>query len=157
MKKVKKIFCSLLSLIICSIIFANTMCVFASDNIGVSTNPNYLNKNIYSTYSVSIPSKIYNLGTSGKYEFQGEAYSQDLYSNYLFTGVSKVKIHVENNYKKRLKVQLKEKKSGINPVVSTQYVEADNMATYTVSVDSSKKYYIRFVHECVFEGYIVKA
>ena len=145
------------SIVFCMILlFGNVNCAFASNNNGVSVNPSFLDDNVYSINSVSIPSSVHNLNTAGQYDFHGEAYAQDLYTNYLFTGVSKVKIHVKNNHSKRLKVQLKEKKAGINPVVSTQYVEANNSATYTVSVNSSKKYYIRFVHECVFEGYIKK-
>ncbi len=94
MKRIlKSIFISILCVIA---IFSNTILAFADDNtnIGLTANPFYLDIPI-STYSTSLPTKTYNLSTKGRYYFSGKANVQNLYSNYLFTGVSKVKIHAK--------------------------------------------------------------
>ncbi len=108
-------------------------------------------------YSTELPTSIWNISQKGRYNFGGQADKSTLYSNYLFTGVSKVRIRVNNNSGKTLTVELKKDKSGLNTVTSYKRIKANSYAVWTVDIDSSAKYYLRFAAESNFSGYIEKA
>lgn len=92
-----------------------------------------------------------------EYEFHGLAQRENLYSNYYFTGVSKVVIYVTNNHSnKTLNVYFKQERWGANTTVCKRSISAKNFEKWSVDVDSNTKYYLRFDAPCDFEGYIIK-
>ena len=131
------------------------------ENVGLTDKPEYIVENgAVSTYSTSLPTKVWNLKTKGRYNFSGHTESNTLYTNYLFTGVSKVVIYVKNNLSdENVKFQLKKDVSGINSTVSTNYVDKGkgSYTKTTVKVDAKCYYYIRFPATCNFSGYIEAA
>ncbi len=108
-------------------------------------------------YSTELPANVWDFSEKGRYNFGGKAGMETLYSNFLFTGASKVKIYVKNYHKETLTVELKKNKSGINTVTSHKKIKGNNYDIWTVDLDSSAKYYLRFVFPSDFSGYIEKA
>lgn len=139
-------------------VFGGYTTVYADEaNIGVTNDPSYIFEEGVVPFSTYLPTDTWDLSKNTKYNFSGKANTETLYTNYLFTGVSKVKIHVNNTSSSTLKVELKKDKSGLNTVTSSKKIEGNNYIEWTVNVDSSSKYYIRFVAPCNFNGYIEKA
>lgn len=143
MKKINKILAVIFCLtILCSSLNLN---VFAYENPEIGT------------FSMAKPSKAWDW-SEGKYEFHGEAYSDDLFTNYYFTGCTKVRIVVTNLHSEvDLTVKLLKSQFGVDWSVSTKEVTAGEEQSWTVSnLDSSAKYMIKFYNPCHFEGYIEK-
>ena len=105
--------------------------------------------------SVNKPTNIWNLSTKGQYEFYGDANVSELYTNYLLTGASSVKISVTNNDVNTLKIKLY--KNGSLFSTSSVNIPAHGTTSWTVNgLSSSSNYYIKFYAPCHFEGYIKK-
>ncbi len=127
------------------------------ENVGVSDLPIYLVDGLeIQPYSANFPTNVWNLNTKGKYNFSGWTGSGSLYSNYLFTGVSKVDIYVNNLSSSRITVELKKNTVGINPISSIKTISGKNDQKWSVDINSSSEYYLRFTGGGDFEGYIVK-
>lgn len=100
----------------------------------------------------SAPSSTWNLRAKkdGKYKGSGSCNSVDLYSNYKFTGVSKMKISVTNKSKKKnIKVKVYKDK-WLDSCVSTVTIPPNGNTTWAVSTSSSKKYFLRFFKPAEF-------
>lgn len=106
------------------------------------------------TYSLSKPGTAWNFA-DGAYWFSGRANQSDLYSNYYFTGASKVEIYVDNLHAtKDLTVKLLKQQSGVDFAVSTEKISAGEYKKWSVTIDSSKNYILKFYAPSSFEGYI---
>lgn len=128
------------------------------ENVGVSEVPPTTYESEIVPFGVSKPSKDWNLSSQGRYNFSGNSYGQDLYSNYNLTGVNKVKIYVKNNYSRTLTVKLLKSQTGIDWSVSTMKIDGGEEATWTASgLDSSAKYILKFYGPSDFSGWIEKA
>lgn len=107
------------------------------------------------TYSQNKPGTAWNLANNGVYWFSGYANQSDLYSNYYFTGASRVEIYVKNQHAtKELTVKLLKQQTGVDFSVSTEKIPAGEYKTWSVSIDSSKNYILKFYAPSNFEGYI---
>ena len=96
-------------------------------------------------------------GGNGKYEGTGTCNTVDLYSNYYFSGVSKMKITVNNkSTKKSMKVKVYEYGSWWDSCVSTVEIPANGKTTWTISTDSKEKYYLKFFKPAQFSWSIKK-
>lgn len=127
------------------------------ENVRVTNSPVYLvDGSEINLYTTEFPDKTWNLSTKGKYNFSGWTGSGSLYSNYLFTGVSKVDIYVNNLSSSRITVELKKDVTGFNPISSIKTISGNNDQKWSVDIDSSSKYYLRFTGGGDFDGYIVK-
>jgi len=104
---------------------------------------------------VDKPTSTWDLSSKGRYNFSGEAYAVDLYTNYYLTGKSSVTISITNkSTSKSMKAKLFEKSAWFISE-STVTVPANGTTTWTVSgLDKSAKYYIQFYNPCYFSGYI---
>lgn len=106
-------------------------------------------------YSQNKPGECWNLANDGVYWFSGYANQSDLYSNYYFTGASKVEIYVENQHAtKELTVKLLKQQTGVDFSVSTEKIPAGEYKKWSVSIDSSRNYILKFYAPSDFEGYI---
>ncbi len=107
----------------------------------------------------SKPSSTWNW-SNGSYSFHGAADSNNLYTNYKFTGMTKVSITVNNTSGKYdLEVRVKSVEAWWKPdkTVSTAVIPHNGTCTWEISnLDSSKKYYIIFYAPCRFTGSITK-
>lgn len=158
MKKTLKTFSGLIASIllsVCMLLPFNAMAA-ESDYVGVSPVPPVSSTGI-STYSLSKPSKTWNLATEGRYNFHGTNVAKPLYSNYMFTGVTRVRIHIENKGNKSIMVRLLKSQTGIDFATTKNTVEAGESLTWTAKVESNQKYILRFERGTTFSGYIEEA
>lgn len=152
------------SLIMATVMISNINSVFVSaDELnGLTTNPNYFSTSVgdISTYDNTIPTNVWNLSSSGMYNFNGSANGQaSLYTNYLFTGVNTLAISVKNNHKSNaLKVKVCQRINvgdySISKTIESFTVYSGNTVSRSVKVDSSKRYYLEFSSPSNFNGYI---
>lgn len=127
------------------------------ENVGVNeVEPGIGDPNQIVPYGTSKPTSTWNLSTKGRYTFSGYLTSvRSLYTNYLLTGKSSVSIYVRNNGTTSMKFKVMRKDLVFdNQVGSTYQVSAGKSGTVTVTLDSSKNYYIEFLGPCDFNGYI---
>ncbi len=159
-KMVKKI--SLLAMAAVMISSANSVLVSADELNGLTPNPNYFSTSVGDivTYDNYIPTTVWNLSTSGVYNFNGSANGQaSLYTNYLFTGVDTLAISVKNNHKSNaLKVKVCQRinlgKNSISKTIDSFTVYSGNTYSTSVKVSSSNRYYLEFSSPSNFNGYI---
>lgn len=116
---------------------------------------NFFSTNVYAGTDKPGKNKIWDISSDGKYSGSGLAGTSDLYSNYYFTGVTKMKISVTNNSSKN-KLKVKVFKKGAIFSSSSVTVPASGTTTWTISTDSSTKYYLEFLAPCDFSWYIKK-
>lgn len=126
------------------------------ENVGVTDSPIYLvDGSEIGLYSTKFPEDIWNLRTKGQYNFSGYIGGPGaLYSNYFFTGASKVEIYVKNEGSAMIITELKKEKNGFNTIASTKTISAGNYQTWSVDTNSSDKYYLRFTYGGEFSGHI---
>ncbi|MBQ8763430.1 MAG: hypothetical protein IJZ07_04945 [Clostridia bacterium] len=110
-----------------------------------------------SPYTLNKPNLYWDLSNE-QYNFSGSAEMSNLYSNYLFTDVSKVRIYVKNNHStETLKVKLlKQTAFDIDWSVSTENIAANGYRTWDVTLDEDSTYMLKFYAPSDFEGYIMK-
>lgn len=157
MYKTKKRF-KILSLFVCFIMVVSGMsgsAIAAGTTPLVGVHPESEMNGGASTYGLSKPTAIWNLGVSGYYTFSGWNSSDPLYSNYKFTGVSKVRISVTNNHSSSVTVKLLKEQPGIDFSVSTETIKAGQNKLWTANMDSSRYYILRFSSPSNFEGFII--
>lgn len=104
---------------------------------------------------LGVPTSTWNLKTKGKYTFQGEASRSNLYTDYLFTGTTKVEIKVVNKSSSdSVTVKLFEKSAWFFCETKAT-VPAKGTTTWKYSdLESDEKYYLQFYAPSNFEGYI---
>lgn len=110
-----------------------------------------------STYGTSKPTKIWNLSTQGYYSFSGWNFGDPLYSEYKFTGVSRVKITCKNTYSSKLTVKLLKEQFGVDFSVSTQTLKANSYLEWHATVEPTRFYILRFSCPASFSGTITGA
>lgn len=93
-------------------------------------------------------SKVWNLAQKGKYTGSGTAQYSNLYSNYWFTGVSKMKYSINNLGSKTITVNVYRSDSNVS--YYRGYVPAYSSLSLTMNTNSSKKYELRFSAPCNF-------
>lgn len=107
-----------------------------------------------STFGQSKPSRSWDW-TKGEYTFSGEANTSVLYSNYSFTDANKLYIYVRNRHaSKTLTVKLLKSQFGVDFSVSTIEIKPKNYAEWSVDVNSSKSYILKFSAPSDFSGKI---
>lgn len=143
--KVKKCSVRGLSLLLCLAF----LCLFPLQ-ISAAEDPGNIG-----TYGTGKPSETWNWN-DGTYYFHGDAGMSDLYSNYYFTGASRVEIHVENNRDTSLKVKLLKQQIGVDFAVSEETIPPNQYKTWSVELDSDRVYMLKFYAPCLFSGYISK-
>lgn len=153
----------LMSLVMSAVMAASisSISVSADELNGVTQSPHYLSTLVSdtATYGNYIPSNVWNLSSSGMYNFNGQANGQAaLYTNYLFTGVNSLAISVKNNHNTELKVKVRRRYSiGSMPAsstVTTFTVNKNSTVSKSVSVNANYKYYLEFSSPSNFNGYI---
>lgn len=107
------------------------------------------------TYGQSKPSKAWNW-SDGAYQFSGHGNMSDLYSNYYFTGAKKFEITVRNYHSEKLTVKLLKRQTGVDWSASTKKIDGGKNMTWSVSVDSSSEYILKFYAPSNFTGSIKK-
>lgn len=137
--------------------FCGSSTVFANENFGVTEHPDYLYNASIEPYSTSEPKKEWNLATKGRYNFSGYATVENLYTNYYFTGVTRVKIHVKNSGSGTMTVILLKKALINSEIHSTNISKGEGPTYYVNGLSSSKKYMLLFQASGDFSGYIEKA
>lgn len=148
----KKIISVLLS-IVCVISLVGVP-IYA-ENYNVTDKPCYIGSSPVSPYSIEKPSKEWNLKEDGRYDFKGSASSQDLYTNYLLTGKTSVKIYVLNKGDKNLSFALYKNKFGFDEKIGDCDIASGADVEWPVSdLDEEAEYYIKFYAPCEFSGYI---
>lgn len=103
---------------------------------------------------LSEPKKTWDLKEKGKYTFEGNASISDLYSNYLFTGATRVEIKVNNKGDEELTVKLFEKDAWFFCETSADVPEDGSTVWKYKDLDEDEKYYLQFYAPCKFDGYI---
>lgn len=158
MKKTLKKFSCLLTSVLLSVCMLLPFNAMAAENDLVGVSPvSPVSSTEISPYSTVKPSKVWNLETKGTYKFHGTNIMDTLYSNYMFTGVTRVRIHIENTGSKSIMVRLLKSQTGIDFAVTKNTVEAGESLTWTAKVEKNRKYILRFEHGSSFSGYIEKA
>lgn len=154
MRKIKKVVLLFLTLAIMMncIFIANAA---TNENVGVSEVPPEISESLIVPFGVSKPSSEWNLSSKGQYNFSGNSYSQTLYSNYYFTGVTKVEIKVTNNCTSKLTVKLLKSQTGVDWSQSTKTINSGEYQIWSVSgLSTSSKYILSFSGPSDFSGYI---
>jgi hypothetical protein len=105
-----------------------------------------------------VPTSTWNLSTAGQYNLYGKASVSNLFTNYLFTGVSSARIScVNRSTTTSLKVRLMRDDPFVDTSVSTVTIPKNGTTTWTVTaLSSTRKYYVKFEAPCDFTGYIRK-
>lgn len=104
--------------------------------------------------SVNEPTKTWNLSKKGTYKGSGSAKGTSLYSNYYFTGVSKMKFTVNNTGSSDITVNIY-RKDGFFSYYRIK-VEAYSTAIWNMNTDSQKKYEVKFSAPCKFNYSVAK-
>lgn len=146
MTRTKKMAALLMAVILLCSFSVSAFAIGDGQNIGVSPEP--------ITRDTSRPTQLWDI--SSRYDFAGTSASQNMYTNYYFTGRTKYRVHVENDSDYTLRVRVKS--------FTWTYSDNDipphsNDSTYTVGEISSKaEIYILFsgTHQN-FSGYIEAA
>ncbi len=125
-----------------------------STNHGVSENPPAdieaeNTEDGISTQGLSKPTETHNL-KNGKMTFAGTAQASDLYTNKNFTGASSVSIEVHNFKAENLTYKLYKK--GKVFAVETFVLKPNQSQVSVRSLDSTGKYYIKFMGPSNFSG-----
>ena len=105
-----------------------------------------------------VPTSTWNLSTAGQYHFYGKASVSNLFTNYLFTGLSSARIScVNRSTTTSLKVRLMRDDAFVDTSVSTVTILKNGTTTWTVTgLSSTRKYYVKFEAPCDFTGDIRK-
>ena len=122
---------------------------------GLSTTPpiGVANEDV-TAYDNSIPSNVWNLSSSGRYDFSGVATGKaNLYTNYLFTGVNSLAISVTNKNTSTLTVTVY-KNGIILTKVGSFIVNPNTSSVKSYNVKSNNNYYIAFSSPCNFSGFV---
>lgn len=137
--------------------FKNAVFYETQENVGVNdVGPGVGDKDLIVPYGTSKPTSTWDLAKKGTYTFNGSSNSAGaLYTNYLLTGKSSVKIFVRNNdHQYSLKFKVKRKDLVFDNTIKSYEVPLGKDGSYTLSLDKSSNYYIEFSGPNNFSGYI---
>lgn len=126
------------------------------ENVGVNDiGPGVGEPNQIVPYGTSKPTSTWNLSKKGRYSFNGSSNSSTLYTDYLLTGKSSVKIYVRNNdHQYSLKFKVKRKDLVFDNTVESYELALGKDTTINLTLDKSSNYYIEFTGPSTFSGYI---
>ena len=134
----------ILSVICVIVVIITSMPISLAINCDNISNITINNSGPVTTYSTSKPGTAWNW-SKGSYHFEGQSFSQPLYSNYLFTNASKVRITACNDAEKEvLTVKLLKKQIGVDWSVSTKKIKHGETLSWQVEIDSSREYILMF-------------
>lgn len=124
----------------------------SSSNIGVSPVPPDESEMQRGT---SVPSKVWDIASNGKYDFSGSSHFQTLYTNYKFTGKNHYKVYVNNTGDSAITVTAK--RSGKTYAMTK--ITAGKSGSFEFSnIKSSTEFYIEIKTEdrdsFSFNGYV---
>ena len=137
--------------------FKNAVFYKTQKNVGVNdVGPGVADKDLIVTYGTSKPTDTWNLSTKGSYYFEGYLNSvRSLYTNYLFTGKSSVRIDVWNKDNlNSMKFKVKRKDLIFDNTIETYTVKPGQDGYVNLTLDKSSTYYIEFLGPCNFSGTI---
>jgi len=121
----------------------------------IGENPEF---GLITPFGTSQPRNVWNLRTRGRYNFRGVANVSRLYTNYLLTDASQVRIRVNNNHPSAtLVVRLVHVNSFLffNSTVSTVRVPPNGFTQWTVNgLTASANHWITFDAPSNFNGWI---
>lgn len=102
------------------------------------------------------PDNTWDVSTKGKYKFSGSTDHHKLYTNYLLTGKTSYKIHVENNmHNNKLKMFVYKKVWGRDKCLKKISLSTQSDKDYSVTgLDTDDEIYIYFDCPAYFEGYV---
>lgn len=123
-------------------------------NVIILTTMIFLSLSTTAFAGLSEPKETWNLKEKGKYTFEGNASRNDLYSNYLFTGTTRVEIFVINKGEDELTVKLFEKNAWFFSETDADIPRKGKTTWEYDELDKNEKYYLQFYAPCKFEGYI---
>ncbi len=94
-----------------------------------------------------------------RYDFEGFANNNNLYTQYLFTGVTEVRVKLHATKYKPLNAELWQRKTGLFQsdvkVATFNTVEVGYSTETTLfGLDSKANYYIKFIAPAYFTGWI---
>lgn len=180
MKKRKKILkgFGLLAVFIACFITNNVMAL-ENDEIGVEVQYVYSDKEVDSNENIGVsyyapgsynggaipfgtdaPSSDWNLHTKGQYNGSGNSTYHDLYSNYRFTGVSKMNISLTPStsmghdvvFEVYKYVWLLSDKKVYSGVADWEYGKTKTTIVMLTNLDPDAKYYIKYIAPTYFTG-----
>ncbi len=127
------------------------------ENVGVCPNKRWESE--FSTNGLSKPSEKWDLKKEGKYDFSGNAAKEDLYTNYLFTGVTEIRVKLHATKYQPLNAELWQRRTKLFQsdvkVATFNTVEVGYSSETTLfGLDSSANYYIKFIAPAYFTGWI---
>ncbi|MCR5835451.1 MAG: hypothetical protein K6G88_02965 [Lachnospiraceae bacterium] len=124
-----------------------------SGNVGLSTNPSYLDDESKDGYK---PLAVWDLIDDGLYYVSGSTYSAPLYTNYLFTGSTTMGVGIRSLTNNNVIVRVYKRNFFSSDEEITHFtVPANGYAHKAISgLSSSSKYYVRFGYPCTIEGYV---
>lgn len=119
------------------------------DNIGSGIGINGTSK----------PSSTWDLSSQGRYDFSGGTSYNDLYSNYLFKGVSDIKVKLHATKYKSLNAELWKRNTGLFQSDQKVYTfdtlnVGQSVETTIFGLNSGSKYYLKFIAPAYFTGWI---
>lgn len=135
----------------------NVLIYETQENVGVNDVGPGLGNDLIVPYGTSKPTDTWNLSKKGSYSFGGSLNTaRSLYTDYLLTGKSKVKVEVSNNdHQYSLKFKLKRKDAIIdNQIGPTYEVPLGKTGYVEYELDKSSNYYLEFIGPCNFSGSI---
>lgn len=98
------------------------------------------------------PTETWNLSSKGTYYGSGNATTVNLFSNYMYTGASKLKVMVNNLGNQDLTVEIYRSD---DIVCYYRYViPAKEGHIFSMNSNSSKKYYFKFIRPCKFDWWV---
>ncbi len=109
---------------------------------------------VNSSATVNKPSSTWNLSTKGTYSGGGDAKNTALYSNYNFTGASKMRVKVVNKGDSKITVNVYRTDDWVSYYRKT--VDSKTTMYFDMNITSSKKYYLKFSAPCKFDCTVSK-
>lgn len=103
--------------------------------------------------SVDKPTHVWDLSSDGRYDFYGDASNNDLYTNYNFTGVSKMKVYIKNTGSGTLTVWFF-KKGDLFAANTIKVNEGSETTVNMGSLSSTTQYVFKFDAPCHFIGWV---
>ncbi len=128
------------------------------ENVGVSPEPPaylYEGEGEISPLGLGVPSNVWNISSSGQYNFSGTANRSRLFTDYLLTGQSSYSVRIVNFRSDTLRVDLMRKGTLWDTNIRTWNVlsNATLLSTQT-GLSSTEDYYLRFHAPSNFSGHI---
>lgn len=121
-----------------------------SYRLGASENRSNKSDENISLIDLSIPSDVWNISSSGRYNFSGSSNTVNVYTNYKFNGKSSYTIYVKNTGDYQLTVKAKTR---LKTYKKTIIAPGKSVTLKLSDMKSSTEFYILF-RGSEFSGYI---